>query len=273
MADRYRLLVVDLDGTLLGRKREIEPALAARFSQLCRIGVGFTIATGRLYRSAAPYVRQLGVSLPVVASSGADIRDPATGQAVRRLPVPPCVVSAMLDAAGSEDVTRYLVMGDDLATDSPGDETAWRYAQLLGVALRPVADLAALASDQAVEVLALIVRGEGPDLDRLQQHCYGVLPGRAQIIRPFPHLLEILHPDASKGSALEFLSSVLDVPMEQIIAIGDGPGDLDMIRVAGLGAFVANAGPELGAQCDYQAGKPGPDGVAEVIDRFLLGRH
>ncbi len=268
MQDRFRLLALDLDGTLMDADGKIGSRVKERLDDLARDGVVLTIATGRLFASARPFANEIGITCPIIASSGAVIRYPDSGELIYSRPVEPQVVERVLLQTAEQPVTRYLVVGDDLVTDSPQDPASLRYAEILGVSLRPSDELRSLLYD-GEDVLALLIRGEPGHMSGLERKYQRDLSGQARAFRSFPHLLEILDPGASKGNALVYLTERLGMVPSQTVAVGDGPGDLDMLEAAGAGALVANAPPGLERSGDYRAREAYGNGVVEVIDRYF----
>ena len=85
-----------------------------------------------------------------------------------------------------------------------------------------------------------------------------------------PHYLEIMAPGISKGAALRHLAGHFDLDASAVMAIGDGPNDLDMLRTAGIGVAVGNAPPEVLAGVKYVVSSSDRDGVAEAVERYIL---
>jgi hypothetical protein len=85
-------------------------------------------------------------------------------------------------------------------------------------------------------------------------------------------MLEVLPPNGSKGDALRVLLDELNIPAEQVMALGDGENDIEMLQLAGIGVAVGNASPLLKAVADQVVASNDDDGVAEAIERFVLHR-
>ena len=88
-----------------------------------------------------------------------------------------------------------------------------------------------------------------------------------------PHFLEFGHPEATKSSALAFLGKRLGIHAAEMMAIGDGANDLDMIKYAGVGVAMGNADERLKAVADYITTSNVEEGVAKAIERFVLGNR
>ena len=97
-------------------------------------------------------------------------------------------------------------------------------------------------------------------------------PDKFTMIKPYPYFLEFTDLEATKGQALRRLAGAFDIRREEIISFGDSQNDLDMIQYAGLGVAVANAIPEVLAAADLITDPNTGDGVARVIEEYVLGR-
>ncbi len=85
-----------------------------------------------------------------------------------------------------------------------------------------------------------------------------------------PEYLEFNHPEANKGNGVKVLTDMLNIPIEQVLAIGDSFNDISMLDVAGLGVAVANAPDEVKAHADFITLPNNHDGVAHAIEKFIL---
>ena len=82
--------------------------------------------------------------------------------------------------------------------------------------------------------------------------------------------LEFLKPGINKSTGLSVLSENLNIPKEEIIAVGDADNDIAMIKFAGLGVAMGNAFPQVKEAADYITATNDEDGVAKVIEKFVL---
>lgn len=94
--------------------------------------------------------------------------------------------------------------------------------------------------------------------------------GRLNVMRSYPKFLEFFKLGVDKASALKWLANHLGIKQSEIIAIGDSGVDLPMIQYAGLGVAVENAEPGIKAAANYIAPSANDNGVAHVINKFIL---
>ncbi len=89
--------------------------------------------------------------------------------------------------------------------------------------------------------------------------------------RSQPYYLDVTHPDANKGGALQYLADRYDIAPESFATIGDMPNDVLMFARGGLGIAMGNAGRDVQRAARHVTLSNDDDGVAHAIDRFILG--
>jgi len=263
---QFRLLVADIDGTLVTSSREITPRVldAVRAAQRKRVRV--CLATGRIWPSAEPYFRRLGADPPAILYNGGLVYDFRTDTVLRRVPLDYHQAKLVLELLREfPAVQPFLYVGDRVYTTKTSLDTE-RYRRKDSLTVEEVGDLAAILPPEPMKILII---GGRPDLlavrDRIAR-----LPISINSVFSEDTFLEILPQGSSKGAALEFVAQHLGIPLSEIIAVGDNLNDLEMIRTAGLGVAMGNAPPELRAQAGYVTSTNDKEGLAEVIERFIL---
>lgn len=268
---RFRLVALDLDGTLLDDAGRIGARTAARVAEARRLGVAFTLVTGRPFAAVRRYARQLGISLPLVCHHGALVREPDTGRVRFHRPIEPALaagVAAFLAAAGAEAVAHEA----DRLFAPRLDRAAAAFYRAHGVAARAVGDLAAhLRARGGPGPAMLSVRGDAGWVAALAAAVEGAWAGRVDPQRPGPGALDLVAAGVAKEAAVARLASDLGVPREAVLAVGNGENDLGLLGWAGLGVAVANASPALLATAGWVAPDNNHDAVAAVLDRFIFG--
>lgn len=262
----YRLLATDLDGTLFGPDVLISQRVREALGRWTRRGHGLVIATGRMFRSTRPIALELGVTTPLICYQGALIRDPETLADLWHRTLEPAIAReaiAVLEAAGfAVQLFRDDALHVTRVSDATRSYTALSKVEpiVLGswdalfAAGRPT-KIVAIAPREAVERQVVALRERFGD--------------RLYVVQSQPTFLEIADPSVNKGAALAYLAERLGVPMNEVVAVGDGQNDLDMIRAAGLGVAMGGGNPELRATADRLTGSLAEDGVAQLIDALI----
>lgn len=264
---RFKLIAVDLDDTLLSRDFQLTGRVKEAVAAVRAAGVQFTISTGRMYRSAAPFARELGIDIPLITYQGALVKNSLSGEVLLNRPLP--LVYAREIIARIHQLGYHLngYLDDRLFVERDTPEGR-RYAAIAGVKAEVVGDLLKFLDRDPTKVLTI---SEEPLLDRLSAELTPLYEGKVHIVKSKPHFLEFSHPQANKGDALAYLAKYFGVKREEIMAVGDSYNDLEMLEYAGLGVVVANAREDVKKKAGYVASAPHGDGVVEALEKFVLG--
>ncbi len=263
---QFKLIAADLDGTLLDDRYTVLPELMLYINKARELGVEITVATGRLYPSALPFVRDLGVKLPVIASNGSVIKDPVTGTLVHQFTLDKSLAVEVLNMARNYEVHRFVNLHDVFYTDAPGIQTR-RYSEALKVDFVYKDPLEEAITEDPIMV---VLRGSDEEVARLTEIMRNHFGDRVYLANSKPFFIDVNHPGVSKGTGLIDLCQRINIKPEEVIAIGDGWNDLEMFQAAGLGAAVANAPDELKEHAGYVCSETTYKGVIEVIKNFVL---
>lgn len=262
---RYKLIALDLDGTIVGRDLAISQRCKAAIRSAEESGVRVTIASGRMLKSTLRYARELGVRTPIICYQGAMTADPVTGEIMWHRPVPLDLAHEVVSTFKSKNVHVNVYVNDELYVDHITREVE-RYAKLSIVEAHAVGDLLAFLRSEPTKIVAI---GDMPVIDALTETLEQHYDSRLYITKSFPTYLEVAHRDCSKGQALARLAGNLGIAREEIIAIGDNPNDLDMIQWAGLGVAMGNGAAEVRAIADWVTGTIEESGAAQAIEKAL----
>lgn len=268
---RYRLVAIDLTGTLLEPDGELDPLAVDLIGRAQDLSVRFALVTGLPPTTAAIVARRLDVAAFLIGYAGAITQSPGDRDTLASRPLEPDVVRAALALGSGRGLATVAGYADRLIAAAPA-----ALGQPLGSWLLTtppvVADLATAVAGQPEPPLALLYFGEPAELAALADACRRdpALGARLTAISINPNALELVASGVSKGAALAALCHRLGIARADTIAIGDSTADMDFLAAAGLGCAVANAAEALRAAAGYVATSPRGQGVAEVIERFVL---
>jgi Cof subfamily protein (haloacid dehalogenase superfamily) len=275
---RYRLLALDIDGTLVNSRDELSPATRAALVRAGEAGIHVVLATGRRYSRALGLVGPLGIDVPLITASGALVKDPRDHRTLYRAEFDRallCESMAIIEACGYDPVVcadtyaegfdfyqpRAEVESAELTEYfglNPGDGRLWP-------------DLVSNPPPGVFTVFAMGTREEMLQLDRTlhrrlpEQLSTHVL--RSPRYRGF--MCEYAPAGVTKWSAVRRLAAGWGISDEAICAVGDDVNDVAMIRAAGLGVAMGNALPEVKQAADRIAPSQADDGLVEVVDWLL----
>jgi Cof subfamily protein (haloacid dehalogenase superfamily) len=234
------LVACDLDGTLLSAQLEFSPGLVDALADLRASGTLVVICTGRMFVSARRVAERLGLrDGPIICYQGGMVAELAGGEVLRHTRIEGGVAAEVVREvrALGRHLNAYV---DDRLYVEDLDEWARRYAEYAEVGIEQVADLEKLVRRRPPT--KFVVLSEAADVDGLVPRLQELWRDRLYVVRSQATYLEIAAPGVSKSGALAWLCERLGVSRAHTVACGDGHNDVDMLRWAGLGVAVAEAG-------------------------------
>jgi Cof subfamily protein (haloacid dehalogenase superfamily) len=236
---RPALVAADLDGTLVDRAVAWAEGLPEALAELRAAGAGAVICTGRMLQSAQRVGARLGITEgPVVCYQGALVADIGTGEWWRHTTMDGEAAAEVVRHVRSMDRQLNAYIDDHLYVE---ELTPWarRYAEHVEVDIDRVPDLEAEVRQRPPTKLVLVTAVD--DVDRILPGLQELWAGRLYVVRSQPEYIEFTDVSVSKSAALAWLCDRLGVRREDVVTLGDGMNDVDMLRWAGLGVAVAEA--------------------------------
>ena len=265
----YRLLALDLDGTVVGRDLQVPAATLEAIAAFQATGGCVTLATGRTVRTTMPFAEQLHVDAPLICYQGALIRDHHTGTTLFHQPVPGELAAEAAARLLQAGIYVQAYVNDELVAPYEGEETRYyRSFSPVHLPITVVDDLPAYLQEHPPTKLLFIAAEREVDVQLAGLAVHFV--ERLNVARSHTMFGELTAPGATKGRALATLAELLGIPREAVAAAGDQGNDVDMVAWAGLGMAVAGGPPELLNAADVVIGSPEEGGLADGIRRFVL---
>lgn len=260
----YKLLALDLDGTLLMPDLSIPAEVRAALLALQARGVCVTLSTGRMFTTAEAYARDLGLHAPLVCYNGAALRAPGE-QPLLWEPLTRELQDAVLACCERNGWYAQLYNDDRIVVARETEDTR-ADPDLRTLPCREVGRLTRAALDLSPKIMTRSApcetRFRAAVLDRATD-------GQLYIAASTPNLVEMMRRGVGKARALTALCGHLGIPPAEAVVCGDSGNDLDMVRWAGLGCAVGNALPVLRDAAAYVCQHSNSFGVLEVIQRFF----
>lgn len=263
---KYKLIAVDLDDTLLSDDLSISQINRQAIACAVSKGVKVTISTGRMFRSTLPYVEQLKIDIPVITYQGALIKNAYLQEVMLARPLPLDVSMEIIEESRKHGVHIQVYLGDDYFFDKHNGYSKMYY-DLSGIEGKAVKSLEDFLTEAPLKILIM----DSPETISYLTGLYSEkFKNKAEITISKSNYLEFTNIDASKGSALKYLADSLGIKRDEVIAVGDGYNDISMIKYAGLGVAMSNAPDDVKMHADYVTCSNEENGVAFVIEKFLL---
>jgi Cof subfamily protein (haloacid dehalogenase superfamily) len=286
-AGRYRILALDVDGTLLDPAGTLRPRTAAAVARAARAGIRPVLCTGRRYRRARPITEQLGLDAPIVCNSGSIVKDPASHRTLWRADFDPGLAAEVRALFLAHDQPA-VVYTDRTPADAdflvPAFPTGRAHFDDYVAQNHPHAEIDPVwatgvghgeAGSNGESWFHVCAVGPYEEMRAFERSAHERMGGHIQtfVLRMSRYLgtmCEILRVDASKWTALLHLAELWGVGPDEICAVGDDANDIPMIRHAGLGVAMGHAHADVQTAADLVTGRHDEDGVAMLVDEVLL---
>ncbi|WP_200841008.1 HAD family hydrolase [Geminicoccus flavidas] len=262
------LLISDVDGTLLRTDKSLTEVTRQAVDRLRRAGVRFSIISARPTRGLRLPLDGLQVTEPAAAFNGGTIVA-TDGAILRAYRLADATARTALERLRRPGIELWLFSDDRWLVEKADGPLVAREERAVGFGPELVENLA----DHVVRVDKIVAASDDHALlAALEQEEGRALAGQAQALRSQPYYLDVTAPEADKGSGVVALAEAIGVPLERVAVIGDGHNDLPMFAKAGLAIAMGQASDEVKAAARFVTAGNDADGVAQAIDRLLLGR-
>lgn len=269
--ERYRLVVVDVDGTLLDSQHQLPPRVAAAIRTTRQHGLAVALATGKMLRSVRPLIEAMDLRGPQITLNGAALVLAETGEPLVYHPLreEDRRGAIELTRASAPDVLITHFMLDTIMVDQPDHPLL---PVLLSYGEKQITPVPSLLADDLPPAAKILLVGTREQLGDLRRVVTPVLEPRLIVTTTAPDFLEYFDPAAGKGNGLAALLDVLRLPHDAVIAIGDGENDLPLFARAGLSVAMGNASAAVQQAADLVIGSNDAAGVADFLDALLHAR-
>jgi Cof subfamily protein (haloacid dehalogenase superfamily) len=267
MGNNVRLVIADVDGTLVTKDKVLTARAIAAVKRLRDAGIAFSVTSGRPPLGMRMLVEALALTEPIAAFNGGVLVRPDFS-VISQSFVPPGTAAKIIQSILRHGLDVWVYTDRDwLVRDANAPHVA-REQWTVKFAPKVVPDLAA-----HLERVAKIV-GVSDDYAAVaaceadvQRDC----GSHASAARSQPYYLDVTHPDANKGHVVTALSEALAIPPSQIATIGDMPNDVLMFRKSGVSIAMGNASADVQRQAQFVTASNEEEGFAKAMEDFVLG--
>ncbi|MGE5609561.1 MAG: Cof-type HAD-IIB family hydrolase [Bacillota bacterium] len=260
-----RMVAIDLDGTLLTDAKAISEPTVEALRKVSSRGVRVVIASARPPRSVRPFYEQLGLDTLQINYNGALIWDETNKRAIFHGPMEGELVRQVARHARElhPDVLVSLEVMDRWYTDRVDPKYLTETAKVFTPDC--VAPIETFCGQPVTKLMLLGEPGVILNLERVLNERYAE---QISTTRCDADLLQIMNRQVSKAAALRRVAEYYGLAMEQVMAIGDAPNDVEMLQAAGVAVAVGNAHPAAKAAADWVSPDNNSHGVMAALERF-----
>jgi Cof subfamily protein (haloacid dehalogenase superfamily) len=261
-----KLIISDLDGTLVGNELALSPRLCRAVRRAQDRGIWMTLATGRGYPSAVRFARELGTDMPLICYQGAQIRA-LDGALLYEATLPRHFLPEVSAFCAEWGCELAVYAGDEIYQTTQLYDADY-YERWFSLPRHWVDDLLVALPSDPVKFIA--ISSDEATADLVEREMKALAADRFQVTRSHAWFVEGLGTGVSKGAAAARLAAQLGIARQDVMAIGDSGNDAALVEWAGLGIAVGNASDEVKAVARVVAPSQAEDGAAWAIERYVL---
>jgi Cof subfamily protein (haloacid dehalogenase superfamily) len=268
MSPRVRLLLSDVDGTLVPHDKVLTPATLLAVQHLRDAGIQFALTSSRPPRGLHMYLEPLALTTPIAAFNGGMIVD-TKSTILEEHTIDDDVVPVIIGVLDDHDVPVWVYRGQE-----------WYVRDANGAHVQHEADvcqfqpLTVANFDGVSDGVAKIV-GATDDVDALTKAREVIetqVGARVSATNSQTYYLDVTNPHANKGAVVDYLAQRFDISRDFIATIGDAHNDVSMFERSGLSIAMGNAEDDVKASASHVTSSNEDDGFAHAVENFILSR-
>lgn len=267
---KYKLLVLDLDGTLTNSQKRITRKTRDTLLEVQERGVKIVLASGRPTYGIVPLANELRLNDFggfILSYNGGEIINWQTQEVLCKKILEPSVLPYLYKCAKEHDFPILTYRHENILTEYPDDIYVHKEAFLNKMNIKKVD---CFLDAITFPVAKCLIVGESATLAVLEKKMQEHLKGNMEVYRSEPFFLELVPKGIDKAQSLAFLLEKTGIKREEMMVCGDGFNDLSMIKFAGLGVAMSNAQDVVKENADFITLSNEEDGVAYAAEKFLL---
>lgn len=274
----YKMVCIDMDGTLLGKGKKISEESKKVIKQVHEKGVEIVVTTGRIYNNAAYYSHLLGVESPVIAANGAIVREKHTNKVIYENPIETEQCIKLVEALYEMNFNFHFYTLDGIYCGSElmkfvtklymTKQVGYDTLKINYYVVKDIDNWKKVFRENKGKITKCIAFSTNPKrISSLKEKLNGI--DKIVYFGAGRRSVEINNQGVSKGNAVKALADYYGFKREEIVCIGDNENDISMIEYAGVGVAMGNAIPEVKNLADYITDTNKKNGVAKAIKKIF----
>lgn len=271
----YKLVVTDMDGTLLNSEGYVSDENREVLKSLIDKGVHVAVATGRIFTSAKVFAKYIGMKTPIIACNGAVVRDLESGETIYSNPIKREDCLKILEVCREHGVYFHFYAEETFYTEKL-ERRSLKYSEWNKtlkeeerIDIRVIEDSFDVLKNGKEEIYKFVVMDDDLELlGKVRRKLEEV--ASVECSRSMHNNIEIMNRGVTKGKAVKRLADSLGIAAQDIICFGDNENDISMLEYAGMGIAMGNAENMVKEIAQYVTSTNDEDGVARAIKKFIL---
>ena len=268
---KYKLIILDVDGTLLNSNREITKRTVQTLRRVQQMGIKVALASGRPTYGILPIAQAIDLGVYegyIISYNGAQVMAARDGQVIFERRIDPQMVPYLEKRAQKMGLAMAYYDGNEVVATDIHNPHIKDEAQMNGMSLRQDDSLSLNMDDWPAEIM--LVSDDEEALNDLERHMQRHLNGVMDTIHSNPYYLEVVGYQVGKSHAMSALVQKMGIGMDEVLAIGDGEADINMLQMAGTGVAMANATEGVRRCADFTTLSCDEDGAAAAIEKAIM---
>lgn len=272
----YKLICIDMDGTLLSSNRKISERTKTALKKAEALGIHIVISTGRIFSNAAFYSDLIEVKSPVIASNGSFVREKDMDKVIYKCAIENEICMKIIDICKRHKIRVSFFTPYGMC----GNSKLFCFIMKMYIQIETKEPISVNFTPGYKKVSEYVSKNKGnivkceivhrdPDKIKSLREALAQIEG-IEIVWSSSRNIEITEKGVSKGAAAKKLAEYYNIDREEVIAIGDSENDVSMIQFAGMGVAMGNAQKRVKEKADYVTDTNDADGVAKVIEKYVL---
>lgn len=261
-----KLLVTDLDGTLLNHKKEISKRNALAIQRAQAKGIKVTFATGRMHAAAAKFAKSMAIDLPIITCNGALLKT-CDDEVIFEQYIQQSVAREAIEFCLAKDWHIQWYIHDELYVNEMKPDTWTGYEDVLKIPIREAKGNLEAYSRGVVQMVILDKKGQ---IKTIAPHIRERFDGRLDTPITSDYCIDVVPVGTNKAVGIEHLAKMYGIDRSEIMAIGDSDNDLAMLKYAGFGVAMGNAFDSTKAIADVITTDVEADGFAHAVEKYIL---
>lgn len=274
MTDKYKIMALDLDDTLLDDDKKISPMTLNALLDIQKAGMKIVLASGRPTYGLEKYAKELRLLTYggyLVSYSGGKVTSCLDNTILVRNTIDLNLIPRIYDIVKSFDLPLLSYKRNSIITEDDTNEAVLQESMINnGMKIEGVRDFVSAVDRPPFKC---VVMGSPVEIAQVRHALECEFPNQLSFHNPAPFLLDIVPFNVDKANALDFLLKDLDLDKSQLVAVGDSYNDVGMIQMAGLGVAMANATEAVKQCASYVTKSNNEDGIVHLINKHILGEE
>lgn len=266
----YKLLGIDLDGTLLNSEHKISEGNKKNIRLLYKKGVKIVLLSGREPNSLTAFAKELEIREPLAGLNGGIIVDHTGEKILYEKCLSEESAKKTISYVYNENIHTLIFIRNIVLSSNIEFEDLEIVRKYISTDIKAIDNIIRYIEDNNLwsKISKILLMEENQNLLKHRTILNKLTNENLSLEFSLPNFLELFNRDVSKGNALTIIGQILNIKSEEMVVIGDGENDISMFEYAGIGVAMENALDIVKNKADYVTLSNDEDGVSHVIRKF-----